>query len=247
MSLHGDHQATGNHFATTQWSLIAAARGDNRVEADAALGELCRVYWYPVYAFFRHKGVTWDQAQDLTQEFFTRLVEKDLLGFADQSRGRFRSFLRTACSHFLANERERATAEKRGGGRVFHSIDGDQAERRYQNEPAHDLTAERLFERRWATTVLERALAQLKGEYQESGRAPAFDLLKSTLVGDGSARRPYDALGDALGISEGAARVAAHRLRQRYRELLHAEIARTVDDPSAVDDEVRRLFQAFAD
>jgi RNA polymerase sigma factor (sigma-70 family) len=232
-------------FATTHWSLIARARGAAAPEAREALASLCRAYWYPLYAFIRRRGASADEAQDLTQEFFARLLEKDFLAAVDPGKGRFRAFLLAACKHFLANERDRARARKRGGGRPLLSLDLQDAEGRYLLEPAHGLTPEKLFERRWALTLLDQMLARLRGEYQGAGKGRVFDGLKNSLTA-GEATTPYPQLAAELGMSEGAVKVAAHRLRRRYRQLLRDEIARTVRDPAGVDDEVRDLFAALA-
>jgi RNA polymerase sigma-70 factor (ECF subfamily) len=206
---------------------------------------LCHAYWYPLYAFIRRQGFSPEQAQDHTQEFFARFLEKDLLGSADRARGQFRSFLLAACKHFLANERDRARAVKRGGGREPVSLDLQDAEQRYGLEPADELTPERLFERRWALTLLDQVLARLREESVRADKASLFDRLKGFLTGHADAK-PYRQVAEELGMTEGAVKVAVHRLRNRYRELLQEEIARTVDDPAQVEDEIRSLFQALA-
>ncbi len=235
--------ASGGRFATTHWSLIVAAQDASVPEARQALAELCRLYWYPLYAFIRRNGHADDRAQDLTQEFFARLLEKDGLAAVDQSKGRFRSFLLAACRHFLANQWDRDHAQKRGGGAVL-SIDFDGAEDRYTHEPAHDETPERLFERRWALALLERVLARLRGEYEAAGKGHLFACLKGRLAGEG-ATASHARTAAELGVSEGAVKVAVHRMRKRYRELLRDEIAQTVDDPGQVEDEIRALFAAL--
>lgn len=232
-------------FATTHWSLIVAARGPAAPEARAALAQLCRSYWYPLYAFIRRQGHGADAAQDLTQEFFTRLLEHDFLAAIDRDKGRFRSFLLAACKHFLANERDRACAQKRGGGQSPVSLDLDSAEGRYTREPAHHITPERLFEQRWALTLLDRVLARLREEHTARGKEALFDHLRVFLVGEGHSPAQLE-VAARLGLSPGAMRVAVHRLRQRYRDLLRQEIAATVDDPREVDEEIRQLFAALA-
>jgi RNA polymerase sigma-70 factor (ECF subfamily) len=235
---------SSGRFATTHWSLIARAQDAAAPEARAALSSLCQLYWYPLYAFIRRRGAAVAEAQDLTQEFFARLLEKDFLANVEPGKGRFRSFLLAACKHFLANERDRARAQKRGGGRAPVSLDLHNAEDRYLLEPAHDLTAEKLFERRWALTLLDQVLARLRAEYEQAGKSALFEGLKNSLAA-GEAATPYAKLAGQLNMSEGAVKVAAHRLRRRYRQLLREEIARTVPDPANVDEEIRDLFQAL--
>jgi RNA polymerase sigma-70 factor (ECF subfamily) len=231
-------------FATTHWSIIAAARDQAAPEAREALAELCRSYWYPLYAFIRRQGHDADAAQDLTQEFFARLLERDFLAAIERGKGRFRSFLLAACKHFLANEHDRARAQKRGGGMVPVPLDLDAAEGRYVREPAHCMTPERLFERRWALTLLDRVLGRLRQEHTARGKEALFDHLRVFLVGDGRAPAQLEVAAE-LGLSPGALKVAVHRLRQRFRELLCQEIASTVDDPAGVEEEIRQLFAAL--
>jgi RNA polymerase sigma-70 factor (ECF subfamily) len=231
-------------FATTHWSVIVAARDGDAPQVREALAALCQTYWYPLYAYIRRQGYSWDQAQDLTQEFFTRLLEKDTLRLVDRARGKFRSFLIAACQHFLANERDRAQALKRGGGHVFVPIDGPAAESRYQAEPAHGQTPEKIFERRWALTLLDQVLVRLRAEFEGADKGRLFDGLKSFLLKEKTAGG-YTQAAQQLGMTEGAVKVAVHRLRQRYRELLREEIGRTVHDPEHIDDEIRSLFHAL--
>jgi RNA polymerase sigma-70 factor (ECF subfamily) len=209
--------------------------------AREALAELCASYWYPVYAFIRRQGHEPDEAQDLTQAFFAHLLEKGTLAAADPSRGRFRSFVRTACAHFLADERDRGRARKRGGDQIVLSIDARDAEGRYLREPAHNLTPERLFERTWVLTVLEHVLQRLGREYEKAGQAALFEQLKSVLTA-GSYSVTYATFAARLGMTAGAVQVAAHRLRRRYRAILLDEIATTLDDPAGVEDEIQELF-----
>ncbi len=233
-----------SRFATTHWSLVLAARARAEPGAEEALASLCHAYWYPLYAYIRRRGRGADEARDLTQEFFARLLEKDFLGQADRTKGRFRSFLLAACGHFLANEHDRARAAKRGGGRRPLSLDGRDAEDRYRVEPADILTPERLFERRWALTLLEEVLARLRADFAARGKERLFDLLRGTLVGERDAP-PYREVARRLGMTEGAVKVAVHRLRQQYRDLLREEIGRTVESPEQIDDEIRDLFAAL--
>jgi len=237
--------AGAGRFATTHWSLVVAARDRDSPQARDALAALCATYWYPLYAFVRRQGHSADEAQDLTQEFFARLLEKDFLAAVDREKGKFRSFLLAACKHFLSNERDRARAQKRGGGNAPLSLDLDDAEARFGREPGHTLTAEKLFERRWALALLQEVLARLREEYAARDKEALFDRLRGFLVGE---RQPggHAAAAAELGLSEGAVKVAVHRLRQRYRELIREEIGRTVHDPEAIGDEIRALFAALA-
>jgi len=230
-------------FATTRWSLIAAAQDPAAPEARQALAELCAAYWYPVYAYVRRRGHDHHAAQDLTQGFFARLLEKNDLAAADQTRGRFRSFLLTACQHFLANEHDRATAQKRGGGQAHVPLDFTDADGRFAREPADETTPERVFDRQWALGVLDRVLAGLRDEYVESGRAKLFDSLKGSLTG--ATEVGYAEMADQLRMTVGAVKVAVHRLRQRYKDRLRAAIAETVATPEEVEDEIRDLFAAL--
>jgi RNA polymerase sigma-70 factor (ECF subfamily) len=242
-----DHDPTSHppqRFLTTRWSLVLAARDGDGTEAREALAALCGAYWYPLYAFVRRKGHNAESAQDLVQGFFARLLDKRELASVDRSKGKFRSFLMAACTHFLANQSDHERARKRGGGRTPISIDRLAAEGRYGSEPAHDLTAERLFERKWATTLLENVLGELEAEMARAGKSRLFEALRPALLG-GAERVPYARIATDLGLSEEAARAAAHRLRRRYRDLLRAEVARTIDDPAEVEDEIRSLFAAL--
>jgi RNA polymerase sigma-70 factor (ECF subfamily) len=239
-----DAGSSPQRFRTTRWSLVLAARDRTSPEARLALQELCEAYWYPLYAFIRRQGHPVEEARDLTQDFFVCLLEKDFLAMVDQSRGKFRSFLMTACKHFLANERDRAQTLKRGGGREFLSIDAQAGESRYVAEPMHDLTAERLFERRWALMLLQNVLGRLRDEFQQLGKGEQFEKLKVFLTGEKPAGH-YAQAADAMQATPGAIRVAVHRLRRRYRELLREEIARTVNDPGEVEAEIRDLMKAL--
>lgn len=234
------------YFATTHWTVVLQARAaEDSPAARAALESLCQAYWYPLYAFVRRQGHDAHGAQDLTQEFFARLLEKNYLQDVDRAKGRFRSFLLASLKHFLANEWDRRRALKRGGARTHVPIDPQSAETRYGLEPTHDESPERLFERRWALTLLDQVLDRLRKEFETEGKLAQFDALKVTLTSErGSV--PYAELGARLGLSEGAVKVAVHRLRQRYREVLRAEIAQTVAQPEDVDTEIRHLFAALA-
>lgn len=233
-------------FHTTRWSLVFQAGQKDSPQQQAALAALCQAYWYPLYAFVRRGGKPPADAEDLTQQFFARLLERNFLDRADRNKGRFRSFLLAAMKHFLADEHDRATAQKRGGGRSVVSLDASAAEERYRLEPVDRLTPERLFARRWALTVLEQTLARLRREYESAGKGALFDRLKAGLTGQSDAAG-YAAVAAALGSTEGAIKVAAHRLRQRYRALLRAEIAATVSSDDEVEDEIGELLLALGE
>jgi RNA polymerase sigma-70 factor (ECF subfamily) len=226
--------------------MVLSARDGGAAEAREALEVLCATYWYPLYAFVRRKGYGPEAAEDLVQGFFARLLEKGDLAAVERAKGKFRSFLMAACTHYLANQAQHDRARKRGGGRAPVSIDRLAAEGRYGCEPAHVLTAERLFDRQWTLTLLENVLKALTAEMSEAGKARQFEVLRPTLLG-AAERVPYREVAAALALSEDAARAAAHRLRRRYRELLRAEVARTLDDAADPDEEIRSLFAALGD
>jgi RNA polymerase sigma-70 factor (ECF subfamily) len=232
-------------FATTQWSLVLAAGERGSAGAEEALARLCSLYWYPVFAFVRRQGHATDEAQDLTQGFFTRLIEKGDLAGADRSRGRFRSFLLAACQHFLSNERDRARAKKRGGGLLPMSIDLAAAEGRYERALAHSETPERLYDRQWCLTLLAGVLDDLRDEYAAAGKERVFKRLKDFLTADEGAGTHADAARD-LGTTAAAVKVAVHRLRRRYREGLRRRVADTVESTQDVDDEIRHLLRTLA-
>ena len=236
--------AAGN-FAHTHWSVVVAARGSDSVHARAALEKLCQAYWPPIYAFVRRQGHGPHDAQDLTQEFFARLLEKNYLADVDRNKGRFRSFLLASLKHFLANEWDKAQAKKRGGGKIWIPIDVTTAETSCGFEPADNVTADKIYERRWALTLLDQVLRRLRQEYERDGKEKLFNQLKPTLT-ESSRTVGYAEIADRLGSTEGAIKVAVHRLRQRYRELLRAEIGETVATASEVDDELRNLFAALS-
>ena len=232
-------------FAATRWTMVlnAAHRGEAQ-EAAPALAELCRLYWPPLYAYARRSGQAVHAAEDLTQAFFARLLAKDGLANVAPHKGRFRSFLLAAFKHFLANEWDKARALKRGGGAIHLTIDTDAAETRYACEPADALTPDRVFDRQWALTVLDRVLERLRAEQDTSEAARRFAALEPALAAESGAVG-YAELAASLGMTEGAVKVAVHRLRRRYRELLRADIADTVADPAQVEDELQALFAAF--
>ncbi len=231
-------------FHTTRWSLIFAAAGDASSGA-AARADFCRMYWYPVYAFIRRRGYPHEQAEDLAQGFFSILLEKNYLGAADRERGRFRSFLRSAVAHYVSHERDRERAAKRGGGVVHVSVDADADADRYVAEPEGGETPEELFDRRWALTILDAALAALRADYESRGKKQEFDVLYPSLVGDLDGV-PRAELAAQLGLSEGTLRVTLHRFRRRFQAALRAAVAATVEDDAAVDDEIRHLMQAIS-
>lgn len=234
-----------DRFAPTRWTMVLAAVGGGEAgQGREALERLCATYWYPLYAFVRRQGYGAHDAQDLTQGFFARLLEKKDLAAVDRAKGKFRSFLLAALQHYLANEWDRAQAQKRGGGVALLSIDDAEAERRYHEEPAEQMTAEQLFDRRWALTLLDRVLARLGDEMRSEGRDAHFEALKFCLTGERGAA--YGEIASRLGTSEGALKVAVHRLRDRYRALLRAEIAETVGSDAEVDEELRQLFSALS-
>jgi DNA-directed RNA polymerase specialized sigma24 family protein len=233
-------------FPTTHWGRIVEAGDPAAPAARSAMEGLCRDYWYPLYAFIRRKGSGPEQALDLTQGYFARLLERGTVAAADAGKGRFRSFLLADCNRFLADCREHDKAAKRGGGVAPLSIDARDAEGRYLREPSHDRTAERLFGRDWALAVLDAVLARLRREYEGSGRAEAFEVLKVVLT-DGPRAVPQAELAGRLETTAGAVQVAIHRLRRRYRDLVREVIAATVGDAAEVEEEIRDLFAALGD
>lgn len=235
----------GQWFTTTHWTVVLAAGRNDSPEADAALNRLCRAYWYPLYAYVRRLGHAHEDAQDLTQQFFTRLLEKNFLDSVHPDKGKFRSFLLGAMNHFLSNERDRRQAIKRGGDRTFIPLEPDDAEGRYQLESPASLSPAMLFERRWAMTILEQGLERLRLEFKESGRGEQFDLLKGFLEGE-VGRGDYHAAAAALNVKPGSVAMAVHRLRRRYQDLVRAEVASTVAESGELEEEMRHLFTVLA-
>jgi len=227
-----------SQFPTTRWTLVVAAGDPHCKEARSALASLCEHYWYPLYAYLRRRGYSAEEAQDLTQEFFIRVLEGRYLDRADPEKGRFRSFIMTSLKFFVADEEDRQRAHKRGGGMVV-SLELSSGEERYQREPAHNETPEWIFERRWALSLIDRVVEKLREEFARHGRPEHFERLKVFLLGQSDA--PYAALAQEMNTSEGALKVAIHRLRKRYRELFRQEIADTVADPAEVESELRFL------
>jgi RNA polymerase sigma-70 factor (ECF subfamily) len=239
---HGTEDSERNGwFQTTHWTQVVMAGRSDSTRAQAALTKLCQTYWYPLYVFVRRQGQSPEDAQDLVQGFFLRLLEKRFLADVDPAKGRFRSFLLIALRRFMANEWDRANRLKRGGGCEIISLDETTTEQRYQAEPADEMTPEKAYARQWAITLLEQVLQRLEAEFTAAGKQALFEELKACLSGD-SVKSSYSEIGGRLGMSEAAVKVAVHRLRQRYRELLRLEIGNTVANKEAIDDEIRELF-----
>jgi RNA polymerase sigma factor (sigma-70 family) len=230
-------------FPTTRWTIVFAA-GRHSLGSAEALNELCRAYWFPVYAFIRRRGYSPETAEDLSQEFFARILEHKTLSGARRERGKFRSFLLASLTNFLSNEWDRSQAQKRGGGMPILPLDFEAGEVRYHHEPCHELTPEALFERGWAIAVLDRVLERLRAEHSHKGQAAQFDRLQVFLTGDQD-HGSYDEVARSLNVSEGAVRTAVHRLRRRYGELVREEIEGIVGDPGEVEGEIRFLLAAL--
>jgi RNA polymerase sigma-70 factor (ECF subfamily) len=235
----------GEIFATTRWTVVLAAGGRGTPQANLALEELCRTYWYPLYVYVRRHGHSREDAEDLTQAFFARLLEKNFLEGVTSDRGKFRAFLLIAFKRFLANEWDRANRQKRGGGIAPLSLDWQDADTRYQINPADNISPDKLYDRAWAMTVLERVITRLRDEHTRDGKANVYSQLERFLM-VGKDALSYDDAATALQMTEGAVRVAVHRLRKRYRELLREEIAQTLSDPSLADEEMQALFSALS-
>ena len=228
-------------FRTTHWSVVLRAGQDTSTEAADALEKLCRTYWYPLYVYVRREGHAPHDAQDLTQDFFARLLRLKSLEAVTPHKGKFRTFLLASLKHFLLNARDAACAAKRGGGQAVISLDALEAEQRYQLEPVNEETPEVLYDRRWTLTLLQQALAGVQCEYAAADKAQQFEVLKEFLQGPAE-EGDYDRAGATLGLNPGAVAVAVHRLRQRYRDRLRAEITQTVSSPEELADEMRHLF-----
>jgi RNA polymerase sigma-70 factor (ECF subfamily) len=237
--------APGDIFATTHWTVVLAAGQSSTPQSDSALEELCRTYWFPLYAYVRRRGHTREDAEDLTQAFFARFLEKNYLAALDSEKGRFRAFLLASLKHFLANEWHKSQTQKRGGGATHLSLDWETADAQFQIASATELSPDQAFDREWAVALLEKVIHRLQSECEADGRAAQFATLRIFLtVGKGAI--PYASAAQSLGLNEAAARAAAHRLRKRYRQLLRAEIARTLAEPAQADQEIQALFGAFA-
>ena len=244
--MSGTHKETSSEpasaqFATTHWSVVLAAGERELPQAAEALEKLCRTYWYPLYVYVRRQGNTPEDAQDLTQDFLSRLLEKNYLAKADRDRGKFRTFLLRSLKNFLVNEWKRAGRLKRGGGVEFVSIDANDAEDRYAAEPANESNPDAAYEQRWAVTLIEQVLSALRQEFSAADKARLFDDLKGFIWGEKSTAS-YAEIAGPLNLTEGTVKVAVHRLRQRFRELLRAEVANTVVRPEDVDGELRHLI-----
>jgi len=238
-------QAPAGCFVTTHWSVVLAAGRSDTTRAHVALEKLCRAYWYPLYAYVRRRGYAVEDAQDLTQEFFARLLAHNWVAKADRGKGRFRSFLLMTMNRFLANEWDAAKAQKRGGGARPVPLPLETAEARYAAEPATTLAPELEFDKQWALTLIDVVLRRLRAEYEQEEKAALFDVMKPCLIGSRDTQ-PYAALAAQLGMTAGAVKTAVCRLRQRYRECLKEEIGQTVATPDDADEELRHLFRVLA-
>ena len=235
----------GRRFLTTHWTLVRDAGDPDSSGYREAREALCESYWFPLYAFLRRYGCAPDEAQDMTQGFLARMLDKDDFRLADETRGKFRSFLLASLKHFVANERKQAKRLKRGGGAIVVPIDSENAESAYAQEPVDNLTPDKIFERTWALSVLNQALDRLEEDWLNSGKSEQFDLLKAYLT-PGKESTTYRDVGEALEMSEGAVKVAVHRLRKAYRTELRRVIADTVSSETEIEDEIRDLFGAFS-
>lgn len=243
-----DHVFAGGRsgvFSTTHWSVVLAAGNKDDAAATDALERLCTKYWYPIYAFVRRRGSDAHTAEDLTQSFFASLLEKQTLKRADRQKGKFRTFLLAALTNFLNNEWDKGRSQKRGGKCQIVSLDETVAEDRYRHEPIESASPEKLFERRWATLLLEQVLDRLKREYTSEGKADLFVKLEPCLTGEAS-RGFHDECAATLGMNPGAVRTALHRLRQRFGQLLRDEVSQTVAGEAEIDEEIRDLFAAVS-
>ncbi len=239
-------QPQGAAFVTTHWSVVLATAEQDSPQAAAALEQLCRTYWYPLYAYVRRRGYSHEDAQDLTQGFLAQLLERHSLARADASKGRFRSFLLAGLNYFLLDQRDRAGAQKRGGGQPTLSfMDAQAADERYRLEPVDERSPDKLFERRWAVTLLDQVLARLEQEFREDGKVELFQRLRGFLVA-GTGEESYAQVGAGLGLSGEAVRKMVQRMRQRYYELFREEVAHTVADPAEVEEELRYLCTVIA-
>jgi RNA polymerase sigma-70 factor (ECF subfamily) len=231
-------------FTTTHWSVVLQAKNGSSSQAGEGLARLCQTYWPPIYAYLRREGHAPADAEDLAQGFFVHLFEQDFLSHLRHRQGKFRSFLLKFLKHYLSDERDKARAQKRGGGQSFLSLDELKEEERHAFEPSDALTADQAYERRWGQTLMERAVARLRREYADAGQAELFDQLKDLQPGERGAGSHAE-IGERLGLSEAAVKSAAHRLRLRHRDLLRSEIAATVGRPEDVDEEIRHLIQVL--
>lgn len=238
------HRSDNSRFTTTRWSMVLAAGHTSSPDSRAALASLCETYWYPLYAFVRRQGYSVVESQDLTQGFFTRLLEKNDLGNVRRERGRFRAFLLASLRHYLLNQWDRATAAKRGGGRRVLSIDLEAAESRYRLEPADNRTAEMLYQRQWAMTLLDRVRGNLRAEFDKDGKSALFKCLEVHLTGERSAAT-YAETAKKLDMTEAAFKMAVSRLRKRFHRQLREEVAQTVATEAEIDDEIRAMMSSL--
>jgi RNA polymerase sigma factor (sigma-70 family) len=239
-------QAAGSSewFEATHWSVVVSAGRQESPQAHQALGKLCQTYWYPLYVFVRRQGQHPEDAKDLVQGFFAKVIEKNYVADAEREKGRFRSFLLLTLKRYMANEWDHANREKRGGGKEIISLDAQTTEMRFKTEPADEMSPEKAYERQWALTLLHQVLDRLSAELHAAGKGRVFEELKVFLNGEKGGS--YVEVGARLGMSESAIKVAVHRLRLRYRELLKLEIANTVSGPDAIKDEINNLFAALS-
>jgi len=244
-SSSGQTSAPGDIFATTHWTVVLAAGRPRSLQAARALEELCRTYWYPLYAYVRRRGHSKEDAEDLTQAFFVRLLENNSFASLDSERGKFRAFLLASLKHSLANERDKAQAQKRGGGAANLSLDWQTADTKFQVADAQEPSPDKAFDREWALALLAKVIERLQRECAADGKTNLFEHLKQFLTA-GQAESAQREIARSLGLEEGAVRVAVHRLRKRYRQLLRDEIANTLADAALVDEEMRALFGAFS-
>lgn len=232
-------------MATTHWSVVLAAGDAQSPQATAALELLCRTYWYPLYAYLRRRGYGHEDAQDLTQGYLLQLLERQSFARLDRSKGRFRSFLLAGMNYFLADQHDRASAQKRGGGHPILSLDAQTADRRYRLEAVDERSPDKLFERAWALALLDCVLARLEQEFREAGKAELFEWLRVFLVAD-RGQETYADVAEGAGMTGEAVRKAVHRMRQRYYELFREAIAQTVADPAEVEEEMHHLCRVIA-
>jgi RNA polymerase sigma factor (sigma-70 family) len=242
---HSGPEAHGGIFATTHWSVVLAAGQRDTPQATAALDQLCRTYWYPIYAYVRRQGHSPEDAQDLTQDFFARLLAKGFPRGAAPERGKFRSFLLTSLRHFLVDQHRHADAAKRGGGQRTTSLDASQAEERFRLEPQHELTPEKLYEREWAMTLLDRAQSRLQEEYSAAGKADLYERLRGFPLTEKS-DCSFQQAASELGMTVSALKSVVYRLRGRYRQLVREEVAHTVADPAELNEEARHLIAVIS-
>jgi RNA polymerase sigma factor (sigma-70 family) len=246
-SEHSSQQtsAPGDIFATTHWTVVLAAGRKHSPQADRALEELCRTYWFPLYAYIRRRGRSKEDAEDQTQSFFAGLLEKNSFAGLDSEKGKFRAFLLASLKHYLANEHDRANTQKRGGGVTPLSLDWQTADTQFQIADTNEPSPDKAFDREWAIALLAKVIRRLQDECAADGKAKLFEQLKAFLTA-GKAESAQRDVAAALGMEEVAVRVAVHRLRKRYRQLLRDEIANTLADSAMVDEEMRALFGAFS-